>query len=45
MLTAAGRIFIEAWASWALDTNTSSGLIPAYLGLTAGMIGFDFVVY
>lgn len=43
LLIAASGIFIDAWAGWALDTDGSLGLIPAYLGFTAGMIGFVLV--
>jgi hypothetical protein len=45
MLIAAAGIFIDAWASWGLDTDGSLGLVPAYLGVITGMIGFVFVVY
>lgn len=60
LLVGAGGIFIDAWASWSLNSDSpewlvsivtpgsgdgSIGLIPAYLGVTAGMIGFVIVLY
>lgn len=61
LLLGAAGIFIDSWASWALDPNSpqwlvsivapaglgdgSIGLIPAYIGATAGMIGFVIIIY
>jgi hypothetical protein len=45
LLVGAAGIFIDAWAGWALDTDGSLGLIPAYLGFTTGMIGFVLVAW
>jgi hypothetical protein len=61
LLLGAVGIFVDAWAGWALSTDSpewlisvlapaglgegSIGLIPAYLGVTAGLIGFVIFMY